>query len=96
MPTQGSKSSFALGTKGCFSPLLHCSLQPSNPEDELKMLVSDFTTIPLPLHENFHFLYGFKTPLTAFNLAADEYLCEPLAEVSWMLEQFITIKPSYL
>lgn len=43
MPIQIGKSSFALGTKCCFSPLetplhlplLHFSLKPLNPEDEL-------------------------------------------------------------
>lgn len=103
MPIQARKSSFALG----FFLFMDTSPLPFAPPLEAfkpwgwasplqkQMLVSDFRIIPFPLHKDFHLLYDFKTPPTAFNLAEDEYLCELLAEVSLMIEQFIKIKPSY-
>lgn len=77
MPIQARKSSFALGTK-CFPslgthphpPLLHFSLKPLNPEDELLhsrsrgwSLISElFLSLST---KNSTFLYDLKTPPTA-------------------------------
>lgn len=79
-----------------FAPLLLKAFKPWGWTPPLQEQISDFRSMPFSLHKYFHLLHGFKTPLTAFNLAEDEYLCEPLAEGSLMTEQFITIKPSLL
>lgn len=82
---------------------LHFSLKPLNPEDELHGSISGCCSlileVVLPLSTRtstlLSVLHDFKTHLTAFNLAEDEYIFKPLVNVSLMIVQFIIIKLSF-